>query len=57
MSWVRHEDFVRAIYWIIGHEDVEGTVTISSPNPLPNAEFMRALREARGAPIGLPAAK
>jgi uncharacterized protein (TIGR01777 family) len=57
VSWVHHEDFVRAIYWLIEHEDIEGTVNISSPNPLPNAEFMRALREAWGAPIGLPATK
>ena len=30
-------------------------VNVSSPNPLPNREFMRYLREAWGAPVGLPA--
>jgi NAD dependent epimerase/dehydratase family enzyme len=30
-------------------------VNIASPNPVPNAEFMRALCTAAGMPIGLPA--
>jgi NAD dependent epimerase/dehydratase family enzyme len=32
-------------------------VNIASPNPVTNAEFMRALREACGARIGLPASR
>jgi uncharacterized protein (TIGR01777 family) len=55
MSWVHHEDFVRAISWLIEHREMEGAVNIAAPNPLPNAEFMRALREAAGVKIGLPA--
>jgi uncharacterized protein len=57
ISWVHHEDFVRSIRWLIDHDGFEGIVNISAPNPLPNAEFMRALREAWGIPIGLPATK
>jgi predicted DCC family thiol-disulfide oxidoreductase YuxK len=34
-----------------------GCVNLSSPKPVPNREFMRALRQARGTRIGLPAAK
>jgi uncharacterized protein (TIGR01777 family) len=55
MSWVHHGDFVEALRWLIAHEDVEGVVNVASPNPLPNAEFMRILREACGVPFGLPA--
>jgi uncharacterized protein (TIGR01777 family) len=55
VSWVHHEDFTRAVTWLLEHESVEGAVNISSPNPLPNAEFMRGLREAWGTRIGLPA--
>jgi len=57
VSWVHHEDFVRAIYWLIEHENIEGPVNVCSPNPLPNAEFMRALQKAWGTPIGLPATR
>jgi uncharacterized protein (TIGR01777 family) len=57
LSWVHHADFTRAVRWLIENEDVEGVVNIAAPNPIPNAEFMRVLREACGTRIGLPAAK
>lgn len=55
VSWIHQADFVRAIYWILEHEDLAGPVNLSAPNPLPNAEFMRAFRQAWGTRIGLPA--
>ena len=57
ISWIHDQDFVRAVYWLIGRENFDGAVNISSPNPLPNAEFMRIFREAWGTVIGLPATK
>jgi uncharacterized protein (TIGR01777 family) len=57
VSWVHYEDFVQAIRWLIDHEDVAGPVNIAAPNPLPNAEFMRALRDAYGTRVGLPATR
>jgi len=57
VSWVHDQDFVAAVRWLIDHEDVAGAVNIASPNPVTNAEFMRALREACGARIGLPASR
>jgi len=57
MSWIHYQDFVSAVRWLIDREDVEGIVNVASPNPLPNAEFMRMLREACRAPFGLPATK
>ena len=55
VSWIHEADFIRAVYWLIGHETLSGPVNLASPNPLPNSEFMRALREAWGIRIGLPA--
>ena len=57
MSWVHEKDFVRAVRWLIDHDEVDGIVNIASPNPLTNAEFMRQLREAWGIRIGLPVAE
>jgi uncharacterized protein (TIGR01777 family) len=57
VSWIHHADFTHAIHWLIAHEDVAGAVNLASPNPVPNAEFMRALRTAAGVPIGLPATR
>jgi NAD dependent epimerase/dehydratase family enzyme len=56
ISWIHHEDFVRAICWLIEHDDMAGAVNIASPNPMPNADFMRTLRDVSGVAIGLPAA-
>jgi uncharacterized protein (TIGR01777 family) len=57
VSWIHETDFVRAVYWLIGDSGISGVVNIASPNPLPNAEFMRLLREAWGTTMGLPSAK
>lgn len=55
VSWIHEQDFVRAVLWSIEHEELEGAINFTSPNPLPNAQFMRALRQAWGIGIGLPA--
>jgi uncharacterized protein (TIGR01777 family) len=55
VSWIHYEDFVAAVRWLIERRDMDGAVNLASPHPLPNAEFMRMLREAYGVPFGLPA--
>lgn len=55
ISWIHDQDFIRAVDWLIEREELSGAVNISSPNPLPNKEFMRIFREAWGTKIGLPA--
>jgi len=54
VSWVHHVDFVRAVGWLIDRDDISGAVNIAAPEPIPNAEFMRVLREAWGARLGVP---
>ena len=51
MSWITREDVINAILWVIENDDMSGGVNISSPNPVTNAEFTRAL----GRQIGRPA--
>jgi uncharacterized protein len=55
VSWIHWRDFIRALDWIIETKKLDGPINIASPNPLPNHEFMRHLRKAWGARIGLPA--
>jgi uncharacterized protein (TIGR01777 family) len=57
VSWIHEEDFVRAIYFLIARNEVAGAVNLASPHPLPNREFMAALRRAWGINIGLPSAQ
>ena len=56
VSWIHDRDFVRSVYWLIEH-DLAGPVNLAAPNPVPNAEFMRALRRAWGSRFGLPATR
>ena len=55
ISWIHDADFLQAVRFLIVHAEIEGPVNLAAPHPLPNAEFLRALREAWGTPIGLPA--
>jgi uncharacterized protein (TIGR01777 family) len=57
VSWIHHEDFVRAVSFLIEHDELDGAVNVASPNPLPYAEFMRAVRDAAGVRVGLPATR
>jgi uncharacterized protein len=54
-TWVHVEDTCRMIEWIFDHENIAGSYNCCSPNPVPNAEFMRALRKATHTRFGLPA--
>ena len=54
VSWIHEADFVAAVLFLL-EGDLEGPVNLASPNPLPNRDFMRALREAWGIAFGLPA--
>jgi uncharacterized protein (TIGR01777 family) len=54
VSWIHEADFVRAVALLIAREEFDGVVNLASPNPLPNRDFMRALRDAWGARFGLP---
>jgi uncharacterized protein (TIGR01777 family) len=55
MSWIHDQDFARAVDYLIEHEEVDGAVNVTAPTPLPNNDFMRAVREAWGIGFGLPA--
>jgi uncharacterized protein (TIGR01777 family) len=54
MSWVHEHDFARAAALLIEREDISGPVNIAAPSPLPQREFMAALRAASGTRVGLP---
>jgi uncharacterized protein (TIGR01777 family) len=57
VSWIHDQDFIRAVFWLIEHDELAGPVNLAAPNPVPQAEFMRILRAAWGSRIGLPATK
>jgi uncharacterized protein (TIGR01777 family) len=57
VSWIHECDFVNAITFLIARRDLSGAINVCSPNPVPNRDFMAALRRACGVRTGLPATK
>jgi len=55
VPWIHEADYARAVEFLIAREDMDGPFNLAAPNPLPNREFMAALREAWDVPNGLPA--
>jgi uncharacterized protein (TIGR01777 family) len=57
VSWIHEVDFIGAVEFLIGRDGIDGAVNLAAPNPLPNREFLRVLREAWGIRWGLPTAR
>lgn len=54
VSWIHLTDFVRAVQLLIEQETAYGIFNLAAPHPVPNAEFMRVLRQSLGINWGLP---
>jgi NAD dependent epimerase/dehydratase family enzyme len=57
VSWIHGAGLARAVSFLIARDDIDGAVNLAAPSPLPQREFMRGLRGARGIPAGLPATR
>jgi len=55
LSWIHDRDLVRVIELLIARDDLDGPINVCAPEPLPQREFMAALRRAQGMRVGLPA--
>ena len=55
ISWIHEEDMNRLFLRAIENPDMTGAYIATAPQPVSNAEFMRALRRALGVRLGLPA--
>lgn len=55
MSWIHEQDMNRLFHRAITNQTMQGAYLATAPEPVSNAEFMRALRKALKMPIGLPA--
>ena len=54
VSWVHVEDLNQMFLTAIERDEIEGVYNATSPNPVPNAQFMRQLRRALGRPWSPP---
>lgn len=54
-SWIHIADVLGIIRFVREHDDIDGVVNASSPNPTDNVGFMARLRDVLGVPFGLAA--
>ena len=54
-SGINIADVVRIIRFLRVHDELDGVINASSPNPCDDVTVMRTLRDVLGVPIGLPA--
>ena len=55
MPWIHKDDWVRLVSWTITTEGARGPLNATSPSPVTNAEFSKALGHALKRPSLLPA--
>ena len=55
MPWIHKDDWVRLVAWIITADGARGPVNATSPSPVTNAEFSKALARALRRPSLVPA--
>jgi uncharacterized protein len=55
MSWIHRLDWLEMTRWIVQTPDVSGPINVTSPNPVRNREFARALGRALKRPSFVPA--
>lgn len=54
ISWIHEDDFTNIIQAAIERDDFSGIINCSSPYPIKNGDFLRALRKACKISFGLP---
>jgi len=55
MNWIALNDLVRAVFHLMNSPTADGPFNLASPNPVPNAEFARALGNVLHRPTIFPA--
>jgi uncharacterized protein (TIGR01777 family) len=55
MPWIHRDDWVRMVSWMMTAEGARGPFNATSPSPVTNAEFSKALGHALNRPSLLPA--
>lgn len=53
ISWVHIDDVVRAFHFLFDRPQIRGAVNVTSPNPVTQAEFAKALANAMNRPLFL----
>ncbi|WP_245221970.1 TIGR01777 family oxidoreductase [Pedobacter kyungheensis] len=55
VSWVHEQDAALSIAWLLQHEEINGIINCTAPNPVKNHVLMHQIRKTFGISFGLPA--
>ncbi len=55
VAWIHEHDAAAATEFLLQHQEIDGVVNCTAPNPVTNDDMMRALRKVCKMPFGLPA--
>lgn len=55
VSWVHQQDAARSIEWLFQHQEIDGIINCTAPEPVKNHVLMHNIRKAYGIAFGLPA--
>ncbi|MBE9602003.1 TIGR01777 family protein [Pedobacter sp. MC2016-24] len=54
VSWIHEQDAAKCTEFLLNHEEINGIVNCTAPEPLRNITLMKLMRHAYGMPFGLP---
>lgn len=54
MSWIHIQDWVRAVLFLLGRDDLRGPFNLTAPYPVNNRDFVKTLGEVLARPTVLP---
>jgi NAD dependent epimerase/dehydratase family enzyme len=57
LPWIHVDDVVGLVLWALANDSVSGVIAATSPTPVTNREFSKALGRALGRPAVLPVPK
>lgn len=57
VSWMHHNDYCRAVGWLLANPEAKGVYNLCSPNAVTNADLMHLFRKAVYRRFGLPATR
>lgn len=52
-SWIHQSDFCRIVEFIINNQEMRGFYNVAAPDPIPNYQIMKHIRNLMRMPIGL----
>jgi len=54
VSWIHEQDVAASTAWLMEHQELNGIINCTAPQPIKNTDLMACIRKAYGVAFGLP---